>query len=423
MPRRLITGRAGAAIAAVVALTLGLTACSGSESIPIDLPTQVPGEFPADTQAELEDAVSTVMTATGSSGAIVGVWAPWSGSWVAGLGTTTPGGAAVTADMSFRVGKITRAMTCDVMYKLAEEGTLRVDDDVSDYVGGVAGLTDVTLKELCDSTSGIGSYTDSKLLSMWLENPERSWDPLELASYGLGAAGESTPGTRYQDSDAGYLLLGLALERASGRGAAQLIQDYVAGPLALESTYLEEGVPASDAGLLTPMRSERVDGSFSCTELQDLSDLSGSTGFTDSGVVSTVGDLGRYAQALAAGSLMPSGTDRFDDTKEAFTNAPSWFTYGGGVYQAGTLVGTYGSTPGYLTGVFADRESGLTVVVVLNNSAADDRYGRWLSWQLAAIASKAPASAGGALPAAGLPWTADQDQDVIAENAICQPAE
>ena len=36
---------------------------------------------------QLQDAVDFAMAATGSSGAIVGVWAPWSGSWVAGVGT------------------------------------------------------------------------------------------------------------------------------------------------------------------------------------------------------------------------------------------------------------------------------------------------------------------------------------------------
>ena len=50
------------------------------------------------------------------------------------------------------------------------------------------------------------------------------WDPRELAGYGLGEPRTTEPGTAYVDSDAGYVLLGLALERATGRTAPELIQ-------------------------------------------------------------------------------------------------------------------------------------------------------------------------------------------------------
>ena len=62
------------------------------------------------------------------------------------------------------------------------------------------------------------------------------WNPRELASYGLGQPRETEPGAAYRDSDAGYVLLGVALERATGRSAAELLQDYVVDPLDLDAT-------------------------------------------------------------------------------------------------------------------------------------------------------------------------------------------
>ena len=62
--------------------------------------------------------------------------------------------------------------------------------------------------------------------------------------------------------------------------------------------------------------------------------------------------------------------------------------------------------PGYLTAAFADPNVGLTVAVVLNNSAIGADVAAYLAWELAAIASKAPAAAGETAPEAGLPWTA-----------------
>src|SRR5690606_19909316 len=132
----------------------------------------------------------------------------------------------------------------------------------------------------------------------------------------------------------------------------------------------------------------------------------------------------RYAQALATGALHPEVDDRFNDAKAAYSNAPSWYKMAGGAVQAGSLIGQFGMVPGYITGMFADPASGLTIAVVLNNSGAGGGFGAYLAWELAAIASKAPAAEGETAPSAGLPWTAEQYHTVIAENAICTvPAE
>ena len=56
---------------------------------------------------------------------------------------------------------------------------------------------------------------------------------------------------------------------------------------------------------------------------------------------------------------------------------------------------------------------------MLNNSAGDDGIAAYLAWELAAIASKAPAADGATAPDAGLPWTAQQYHDTIAASAIC----
>jgi D-alanyl-D-alanine carboxypeptidase len=147
--------------------------------------------------------------------------------------------------------------------------------------------------------------------------------------------------------------------------------------------------------------------------------LSPSTGYTDSGVVTDIHDLGLYTRALASDALLPQGFDRLAHEMPAYDGAPSWLTVGGGVYHAGSLIGQYGSVPGYATAAFADPETGLTVAVVLNNSAAGSAPAVWLAWELAALASKAPAASGKTAPEAGLPWTAQQYHDSITGAAVC----
>ncbi|MDQ1129816.1 serine hydrolase [Microbacterium sp. SORGH_AS_0888] len=403
---------AASAVAAVV-LT-GATACTSGAHVDIHVPAQVDAAFPEDVQSQMQSAVEFAMAATGSSSAIVGVWAPWSGTWVTALGQ------GATDDV-FRAGDVTRAMTCDAVFRLAETGALSLDDPVKKYVAGVAGLPDqITLRDLCNGTSGLGSYS-SRLSGDFLTTPARVWNPSELASYGAGTVDPAQVGVAWRDSDAGYVLLGLVLERVTGRSASQVLEDQVFSPLDLDSTSLPgDAAAAPGTPALTGTLSLPVDGGgVDCAAPTDVTVRSASSGFTDSGAVTTIDDLGRYAQALATGALVPASANRFATPLPVAADQPSWFTATGGAFQAGSLIGQFGSAPGYITAAFADPTTGMAVAVVLNNSAANDRIGADLAWQLAAIASKAPPAAGQTAPDAGLPWTAAQLHDAIAGLAVC----
>lgn len=413
-----------AVAAAGVALALALSGCSADTSLELDVPAQVEGSLPEATVAELQAAVEAAMAATASPGAIVGVWAPWSGSWVTAFGTVTPGGEAVTTDMEFRAGHITRAMTCDVLYNVAATGAVSLDDSVTEYVSGLPDLGDVTLEMLCDSTSGIGSYL-GQLTKQWTTNPTRVWNAMELAGYGLGQMGDAVPGAGYRDSDAGYLLLGIALERATTSSMADLMEQYIFDPLDLEATRLPgpaAGAASDELPVLSGLHSIKngEDGAMNCAEPLDLTVASSSLVFTDSGVVTDVNDLARYMQALGAEALVPDGVvDRFADPVPTSSGASSWYTATGGTVQAGSLIGHFGASLGYLTSAWVDPLTGMTVVVVLNNSAAGSDAARNLGWQLAAIASKAPAASGQTAPEAGLPFTAEQWGEAIASRPLC----
>lgn len=404
---------AAAVFAAVFATSL--VACSPDPSVDLDLPTQVGASLPDDAQAQLQSAVDRAVAASGASGAVVGVWAPWAGTWVAGTGAVAPEGAATPTSAAFSAANVTRAMTCDVLYGLVSEGVVHLDDRVGDFVSGIPGHEEVTLGQLCDSTSGIASY-GPVLAGRFAAAPDRQWKPRELLSFGTGVSGASTPGAVFSDSDTGYVLLGIALERASHRSADVLLDEFVFRPSGMSGSSLTT-TPASDiAGLWTP---NGEDGNPACAAPVEVGPLSPTAGFTASGVVSDVQDLGRYAQALAMGARSYDATGRFDAPLPATPDAPSWFTAKGGAYQAGSLVGQYGATLGHQVAAFADRNTGMTVVVTLNNSRGSDVIVRSLAWQLAAIASKLPAASGQTAPEAGLPWTAEDMGGQVAAAAVC----
>ena len=301
--------------------------------------------------------------------------------------------------MSFRIGDVTRLMTCDVLYALADRDIVKLDAKLPDYVSGVPDLQDVSLLDLCNGTAGIGS-SESTALAAWLNNPDRVWEPKELASYGLGQ--NRTPvHTAYRDSDAGYLLLGLALERASGQTAAQLIRQYVTTPLGLSSTSLPGVTAAAPAPspALNGSYLPQENGAYQCAEPADITVSSSSMGYTDSGVTSTITDLGRYAQAEAAQALRTKDTPkRFGSPLPVADGAPSWYQATGGAMLVGSMIGQHGMTAGYLTAAYSDPASGFTVAVVLNDSSVGSAMIGDLAFELAAIASKAPRPRGRSLP-------------------------
>ncbi|MBS0023673.1 serine hydrolase domain-containing protein [Microbacterium paraoxydans] len=409
-----------AAAATAVVLGLVLTGCSSEDSFSYTPPDQVDASLPDDTVAAMQTAVDNALTSSGASGAIVGVWVPWSGSWVAASGTQDKaGGAELTTDMSFRIADVTRLMTCDVLYALADEGSIELDAKVPTYVSGVADMSDVTLLDLCNGTSGAGS-SEETAKAAWLNTPERVWAPLELAGYGLGRA-RVAPHTTFRDSDAGYLLLGLALERATGMTARELIAEYVTEPLGLTQTELPtpQAAPPVPAPAMNGHYMTAVEGGFNCAAPVDITTLSSSSGFTDSGVVSTITDLGRYAQAEAAQALRTKEKPaRFGSPLPVSETAASWFQATGGAYLVGSMVGQHGWTPGYATAAYSDPTTGFTVAVVLNDSTAGAQFAQQLSWELAAIASKAPAASGQTAPDFGLPFTAEQYHQATTDAAL-----
>jgi D-alanyl-D-alanine carboxypeptidase len=97
----------------------------------------------------------------------------------------------------------------------------------------------------------------------------------------------------------------------------------------------------------------------------------------------------------------------------------SWESYGLGMQMLGPLRGSSGAVPGYLSAMYADPASGLTIVVALNNSTPGPGFAQLLAQRLASIVSKTPAKEKGAKVVASLPWSEQQAVDGMTKSAPC----
>lgn len=405
-----------AAASAVLAFTLAGCASSVSDT---GFPPQQPGGFSPDVTARLKTAVTEAIAQSGGSAGIVGVWAPWAGSWTAAIGTTTLGGSKpVTSAMTFRIGQLTTPMTCTVLLELVDEGTVQLDDAVTKWLPGLVGVGGVTLRELCQNTSGIGDYATA-LRGEFLANPTRYWPPLELASDGIATARSGTPGERYAPSQTNAVLVGMALQNAASSDWQHLYDSRLFSRLGMSASALPDNSVLTVPGAHPAGYASALDaaGAPVCDQVHEIPALSPSMGWTSAGVVSSVPDLKAFAQALASGSLL-SSTSADAQAKTVGAGA-SWLGYGLGVQSVGPLRGGAAAVPGYLSAMYADPSSGLTIVAALNNSTPGAGFAQALAQRLASIVSKVPAVQKGAKGVASLPWSEDQAVAAMKAAAPC----
>jgi D-alanyl-D-alanine carboxypeptidase len=88
----------------------------------------------------------------------------------------------------------------------------------------------------------------------------------------------------------------------------------------------------------------------------------------------------------------------------------------------GQIRGVAGESAGALTAAFADPESGLTVVVALNNSTSGADFVREVAFALTSIASKLEPDAGRERPLVELPWSFEQASANMQQLAKCPRA-
>jgi D-alanyl-D-alanine carboxypeptidase len=162
----------------------------------------------------------------------------------------------------------------------------------------------ITVRQLLNHTSGIYDHgLDPAYAEAVAADPQRQWTRVEQIEFAL-THGEPyfPPGRGYHYSDTGYLLLGMIVEAATGQPLHALTRQLVIKPAHLRNTYTEQLEPAP-AGL--PVRAHQYVGPVDTTDFNPSFDLCGG-----GGLVSTAGDLARFAQALFRDRLLRPATLR-----------------------------------------------------------------------------------------------------------------
>lgn len=147
-------------------------------------------------------------------------------------------GVPATATMHFRNGAVAISYVATLLLKLVERGTVGLDDKLSTWLPDTPHADQVTLGQLAQMTSGYADYVigNEEFQKAFYDNPFRQWEPEDLLRFATSKPLYYPPGTNWNYAHTNYVLLGLALEKATGREMADLLDDEVLGPLGLTNT-------------------------------------------------------------------------------------------------------------------------------------------------------------------------------------------
>lgn len=146
-------------------------------------------------------------------------------------------GVPATPEMHFRNGAVAITYIATALLVLVDRGVVTLDDKLSAWLPDLPAADNVTLKMLANLTAGYTDYVNTPgFVEMNYLNAFRSWTPEEIIEVSLKYGRPFAPGENWAYSHTDYVILGLALEKISGKPLAELLRELVLDPLGLVNT-------------------------------------------------------------------------------------------------------------------------------------------------------------------------------------------
>jgi len=252
----------------------------------------------------------------------------------------------------FRIASLTKQFTATAILKLVEQGKISLDDPVSLFIEKYRHGSKINIHQLLSNTSGIPSYTEfSNFQQDMLMN--RSVD--QILDSVLQKELLFEPGTQYDYSNSGYLLLGKIIEEVSGQSYEEFLTEHIFIPHNMNNTGL-------DSNKL--IIKNRASGYYlSENKLQNCTYFDMSNAHSAGGIYSTAEDLYLWNSALFSCRVMNEGLFRTMIT-------PIKNNYGYGIVRFSKgdieIVMHDGNIPGYKTWMQRIIPNNITVILLSN---------------------------------------------------------
>ncbi|HUP24203.1 MAG TPA: serine hydrolase domain-containing protein [Thermoanaerobaculia bacterium] len=269
----------------------------------------------------------------------------------------------VSVESVFRIGSVTKQFTAAAVMKLVEEGRIELDAPFAKYYPDFPTAEHtVTVRHLLTHTSGIKSYTG--LGPKWRRTVPLELTHDELLDLVRDEPFDFAPEERFLYNNTGYYLLGVLIEKVSGKPYDQYLREDL-----LLGLYLPRTRYGSNHQIIEG-RAEGyrlVDG-----ELQNDEAIGMSQPGAAGALVSTASELVRWQRALVAGKVVSAESYRQMTTPHVLADGKATgYGFGLAVSALGEhrRVGHGGGINGF-NSMLAYYPDGELSVAVLSNSEA-----------------------------------------------------
>ncbi|MGY1620100.1 serine hydrolase domain-containing protein [Geodermatophilus sp. SYSU D00691] len=290
-------------------------------------------------------------------GMVAGVVRDGGLAWSAGRGDVPE----PHTDVQYRLGSISKTVTAVAVLRLRDEGRLGLDDPLDRHLPGTP-FGDRTIGQLLSHLAGASAETPG---GWWERTPGGPLAELGLGEQDvvLGAA------RRFHYSNLGFGLLGELVARARGASWEDVVRAEVLAPLGMVRTTPRPVAPAASGTAVHPWADVVL------PEPEHHAGVMAAAGQ----LWATLADLARFAVFLLGDTgdvLDPATLEEMTVPAGVDSSAPGWSAYGLGLQvlrlDGRTLVGHGGSMPGFLAGVFVDREERTGAVQLANTTSGLD---------------------------------------------------
>ncbi len=198
----------------------------------------------------------------------------------------------------FRLGSITKQFTAASILLLEERGKLKTGDPVKTYMPNAPAAWDkITIYNLLTHTSGIPNFTS---FPDYRDTEAKSTTPEKLVERFRNKPLEFEPGSKWNYSNSGYVLLGYLIEKISGQTYQQFVEQNIFTPL----TMKDSGYDSNTAIILhrasgyTPSEHGIVNASYVDMTIP----------FSAGALYSTTEDLLRWEHGLFGGKVLSAAS-------------------------------------------------------------------------------------------------------------------
>lgn len=275
-------------------------------------------------------------------------------------------------------GSVGKTFAAAVALQLVKEGKIGLDDKIEKYLGSeswfprLPNAKEITVRQLMNHTSGLVRYEFKEQFTKDLTaNPTKVWKPSELVAYLLDEKPPFAAGKGWDYSDTNYIVLGLIIEKVTGKRFYDEANRRLIKPLKLTDTIPQDGmvlkgVVQGYAGANNPFGGQDAmihAGKFAINPQFE---------WTGGGYASTAHDLARWAKMIYEGKAYSPEllTQALEGVPAPMLGRES--KYGLGVIvrktAAGTSYGHSGFFPGYMTDMMYFPDQKIAVAVQANTS-------------------------------------------------------